>query len=95
MGAQLEHDLGNSVLARKVLRNLELHWPLARDLTPAVLGDLDFEDMSRAFLGVMRMLCDNGYVMYEAVLVREGVTLYHDAAITPRGRAALNAATPG
>lgn len=95
MGAQLDHGLGNSILARKVLRNLELHWPLSRDLTPAVLGEADAEDLPRAFLGVMRMLCDNGYVMYEAVLIREGVAIYHDAAITQRGRAALSAVNPG
>lgn len=89
MGAKLDHELGNALLARKVLRNLEVHWPLPRDLTPAVLGDRDSVSPALDFLSVMRTLCDNGYVMYEAVLVRDGTPMFHDAAITPRGRAAL------
>lgn len=91
MSAQLDHDLANSLLARTVLRNLQLHWPLPRDLTPAVLEATDSDAGPRDFLRVMRMLCDHGYVMYEAVVIREGAPIYHDAAITPRGRAALDA----
>lgn len=85
---ELGGDKREAILARHVLERLAGWRPIPRDVDAAAF-DLDSAESNRALLAIMESLCDEGLVMYEAIVVRAGTPCFRDAVITTSGYAAL------
>lgn len=75
-------------LARVVLGELSLSWPVAMDLDPAAVGLAD-DARHQEFARLMQALLDQGFITYEALERRAGVPRFLNVLVTPSGRSAL------
>ena len=83
-------DMETDVRVERATRLLQRSWPGATILTPADIG-LDGEQSAAAdFIAIIESLSDAGFLAYEALIVAADGPMVIDAALTARGRAALD-----
>lgn len=86
-------SMGTDVRVERATRLLQRSWPGATVLTPADIGLGSEQSASADFIAIIESLSDAGFLAYEALIVAAEGPMVIDAALTARGRAALDAGT--
>lgn len=83
-------SMETNVRVERATRLLQRSWPGATMLTPADIGLGNEQSAAADFIAIIKSLSDAGFLAYEALIVAPDGPVVIDAALTARGRAALD-----
>lgn len=89
MAGQVD-DIRTTEIVLRLMEHLSGIWPERATVDPASI-DLADRNQSRRFMAAMEALNAQGYTSYERLVIEGGVPRFESAAITPSGRASLQA----
>jgi len=83
-------SMETDVRVERATRLLQRSWPGSTILTPADIGLGSEKSAVADFIALVESLSDAGFLSYEALIVAADGPMVIDAALTARGRAALD-----
>jgi len=83
--------MGTDVRVKRATTLLQRSWPGATVLRPADIGLGSGQSAAADFVAIIEALSDAGFLAYEALVLNADGPMVVDAALTARGRAALDA----